>query len=159
MQTEEKIKTELVNKFNYLTDKINISRPRRIFVDVDYANFKEVFDYIVKKLDFSCLCTITGVDNLNSFGVIYHLSLPDKGIVLNLKANIDRDNPVLKSVTGYFSGAEIYERELEDMFGFKVEGLKPGNRYPLPDDWPANDHPLRKDWKNKEVPKAGGENA
>jgi hypothetical protein len=28
-----------------------------------------------------------------------------------------------------------------------VEGLVPGVRYPLPEDWPQGDHPLLKDWK------------
>ena len=48
-----------------------------------------------------------------------------------------------------FPGAELYERELVDMFGISVEGLPAGNRYPLPDDWPQGQHPLRKDWKKE----------
>jgi Ni,Fe-hydrogenase III component G len=39
-----------------------------------------------------------------------------------------------------------------DLFGMQVEGLPPGNRYPLPDDWPPNQYPLRKDWKLPEEP-------
>ena len=50
-----------------------------------------------------------------------------------------------------FPGAEPYERELADMFGIKIDGLKPGRRYPLPDDFPADQHPLRKDWKVGDV--------
>ncbi len=54
---------------------------------------------------------------------------------------------MLKTITDYFSSAEIYERELVDLLGVRVEGLKEGKRYPLPDDWPAGQYPLRKDWK------------
>ena len=46
-----------------------------------------------------------------------------------------------------YAGAQVYERELVDLFGAQVEGLPPGNRYPLTDDWPTDEHPLRKDWK------------
>jgi Ni,Fe-hydrogenase III component G len=50
-------------------------------------------------------------------------------------------------VTDRFPSAHIYERELIDLLGAKVEGLPPGNRYPLTDDWPKDQYPLRKDWK------------
>jgi len=50
-------------------------------------------------------------------------------------------------VLAIFPGAVSYEKELEDMFGIKVEGLPPGRRYPLPDDFPTDQYPLRKDWK------------
>ena len=50
-------------------------------------------------------------------------------------------------MTGKFSNAEYYEKELVDLLGFRVEGLPPGPRYPLPDDWPEGQYPLRKEWK------------
>jgi membrane-bound hydrogenase subunit beta len=50
-------------------------------------------------------------------------------------------------VTGMFPAADCYERELVDLLGFEVQGLPPGNRYPLPDGWPDGQHPLLKDWK------------
>jgi len=35
------------------------------------------------------------------------------------------------------------------MLGVQIEGLPPGKRYPLPDNWPAGQYPLRKDWKTE----------
>ncbi|MDD5679724.1 MAG: NADH-quinone oxidoreductase subunit C, partial [Candidatus Omnitrophica bacterium] len=63
---------------------------------------------------------------------------------------IPRENPAVKTVTEYFHAADAYERELTDLLGIKVEGLPPGHRYPLPDNWPAGQYPLRKDWKEGE---------
>jgi NADH-quinone oxidoreductase subunit C len=37
-----------------------------------------------------------------------------------------------------------------DLFGFKVEGLAMGNRYPLTDDWPRDAFPLRKDYAKED---------
>ena len=54
---------------------------------------------------------------------------------------------MFKTVISYFPDAEIYEREVVDLFGVTIEGLPPGNSYPLPDDWPKGQYPLRKDWK------------
>lgn len=143
---EIKIKQDLLGRFPYLGDKVRVQRGRRIYTQVDYANFTEVFEYAIHKLNFTFLCTITGLDEGEKISFIYHLTTQD-GIILNLKTSVPKGNPVLKTIIGYFRGAEIYERELVDLLGVKVEGLPEGNRYPLPDDWPLDQYPLRKDWK------------
>ncbi|MDD2679778.1 MAG: NADH-quinone oxidoreductase subunit C [Candidatus Omnitrophica bacterium] len=143
---EEEIREDLIKKFSYLEGCVNIVRPRRIAIEVSPDNFTPVFAYLAKDLQFSHLCTITGLDEPEKLGFIYHLAA-DSGVLVNLKTAVPKNNPVIKTVTPYFPGAEIYERELADLFGVKVEGLPAGHRYPLTDDWPKNEFPLRKDWK------------
>ncbi len=150
---EENIKRQLIERFGYLSNKITVQRIRRIFADIPAANFGEVFDYTVKKLDFVILDTITGLDEGATLGFIYHLA-QEKGIVLNLHISVPKENPVIKTITPTFPAADAYERELVDLLGTKVEGLPEGNRYPLPDDWPAGQYPLRKDWKPSNAGKA-----
>ena len=159
MSFEEKIKQELENKFSFLAGKITITRPRRIFLDVDINNFYKVFDYAVKQLRFPNLCAITGLDDGDKLSFIYHLG-HDNGTILNVRTSVPKENPVLKTVMNYFPSAEIYEREVVDLLGAKVEGLPEGARYPLTDDWPAGQYPLRKDWKSPaSEPEGGIENA
>lgn len=146
MTKDENVVQELVRKFSYLEGKIEIRRPRRIFLEVDHASFMEIFDFVAKTLKFPHLCTITGLDEQENLSFIYHLA-EDSGILLNIKISVPKTNPQIDTVIKYFPGAEIYERELMDLFGAKVRGLPPGHRYPLTDDWPADQFPLRKDWK------------
>lgn len=146
MSKEENIKEKLITKFPYLDGKINITRARRIFAEVDYAKFLDVFVYLKGDLGFGHLCTITGLDEGQNLSAIYHLA-NDEGILVNLKTSVLKEDPKLKTVSNHFLGAQIYERELIDLLGFKVEGLPEGNRYPLTDDWPKGEYPLRKDWK------------
>ena len=146
MPLENTIIRDLVNKFPYLGDRTKTERQRRISLFVDMARFPEVFEFAVRGMDFCMLCTITGLDEGRRIGLIYHMARED-GIVLNIKTDIPKDNPALNTVTRIFQGAEIYERELMDLLGVKVEGLLEGNRYPLSDDWPKDQYPLRKDWK------------
>lgn len=146
MTGEEKIKQELIEKFNGLKDSIVIKRERRIFVDVAREQWLQVFDYLVKNMQFSMLSAITGLDEGNTFGVIYHVSR-DGCILLNLKTRLSRENPSLDTITSYFPSADIYERELMDLLGIQVTGLGAGQHYPLADNWPKGQFPLRKDWK------------
>jgi Ni,Fe-hydrogenase III component G len=149
MSSEEKIRQELAERFGFAEDKLRIVRPRRISLDVTQAEFEKVFAFARDELKFGHLISITGLDEQSSLAFIYHLA-QDAGVVLNIKFSVDKQKPVIKTVTKYFPGAEIYERELVDLFGADVEGLGPGNRYPLTDDWPAGQHPLRKDWKQNQ---------
>lgn len=148
MFNEDGILAKLTNQFSYLADTAKIVRQKRIFAQVEYAQFAEVFDYAVKQLGFIQLSAITGLDEGDKLSFIYHLSM-DSGVMLNLKTSAPKDNPQLKTVTPYFSCADLYERELVDLLGAKVEGLKIDFRYPLTDDWPVGEFPLRKDWKSK----------
>lgn len=142
----EAIKKGLEEKFDYLAGKVVLPRERRVSVEVAPERFREVFEHAVKAMGFDSLCTITGLDEKDSLAVVYHLS-GAHGAVLNLKTRVPRDNPIIWSVTDVFPGAANYERELDDLLGFVVEGLPEGKRYPLPDEWPKDQKPLRKDWK------------
>jgi Ni,Fe-hydrogenase III component G len=148
----ENIKEDLEKTFPFLQGAVSVPRPRRIFVDVDAARVMNVFDHVVRRLGFSSLSAITGLDGGETLGVIYHLNTA-QGDVLSLKTHLPRTAPDLRTVTGTFPGADIYERELIDLLGIRVKGLMSGPRYPLPDSWPAGEFPLRKDWK--QVPHQG----
>ena len=147
MNTEEEIQQDLIKNFNFLEDKIRISRVRRIFFEVPADKLEEVLEFLMNKINFKILCTMTGLDEGITLGIIYHLARKD-GIMINMKMSVPKDNPVVKTITNYFPAAEYYEREIVDLLGAKVEGLPEGSRYPLPDGWPEGQYPLRKDWKS-----------
>ncbi len=150
METEEKILNQIKEKFNFLESSLRLQRARRLWVETPYEHFEKVLNFIVNELAFSTLCTITGLDEGEKLSAIYHLANKD-GVVVNLKTSVLKSNPVLKTISNVFPGGIIYERELVDILGFKVEGLPQGSRYPLPDDWPEGEYPLRKDWQPKEA--------
>ena len=149
MTKEETIVKDILAKFSSLEEKIVIARQRRIFIEVTLENYREIMQYMKSNMSFGMLCTITGLDMGEEFQVIYHLA-KDEGVIVSLRLNIDKKNPVVNTVTDIYEGTTLYERELIDMFGINVIGLPQGNRYPLPDGWPQDEHPLRKDWKAKD---------
>lgn len=153
MTKEEIIQQQLVAQFPAIEGKVRIQRERRIWLDVPLTIFVPVFQYAKEQLGFVAFCTLTGLDEGTNLGFLYHLAQQRSGIVLNIKITTSKSIPVIPTVTDFFPSAELAEREVEDLFGAKVEGLPPGQHYPLPDGWPENDHPLLKDWK----PPAGKE--
>ena len=158
MSEEDNIKQQLVEKLGLPADKITVQRQRRIWAEVQADDFARVFTCAVEQMGFVILATITGLDEGANLGVFYHLAR-ENGIILNLHISVPKDKPVIKTISTRFPAADAYERELVDLLGFQVEGLPPGNRYPLPDGWPAGQYPLRKDWKSDSVMKKEAENA
>jgi len=146
MTNEEKIKKELAERFGFSTEQICVGRERRVCIELPYDQFRRVFEHAVKNMAFRHLCTITGLDEGASLALIYHVAHAD-GTVLSLKTRIPTATPVLQTILDIFPGGLIYERELVDLLGVRVDGLPEGHRYPLPEGWPTGQHPLRKDWK------------
>jgi Ni,Fe-hydrogenase III component G len=152
LSKELQLQHELTNKFASLKDNVKINRVRRMWVHVPAEQLGEIFDYVVKTMKFPILGAITGLDEGPTLGLIYHLAR-ENGIVLNLSVSVPKENPVLQTVTPYFPAADVYEREVIDLLGFKIQGLPAGDRYPLTDDWPVGQYPLRKDWKPEQMKK------
>ncbi|HBA59211.1 MAG TPA: proton-conducting membrane transporter [Elusimicrobia bacterium] len=146
---EEKIKAGLEAKFPGVVTNASVQRKNRVWAEAATEKLPEVLEWL-KAEGFIYLSTITGFDEGENFGAFYHLS--GHGMVASIKVKTPKTNPALPSVLPVFPVATSYERELEDMFGIKVQGLPPGRRYPLPDDFPTDQYPLRKDWTDANLP-------
>ena len=92
--------------------------------------------------------SITGVDWIkeNQMGVIYDFSRYDFDTCrVVIRTRLDRNNPVVPTITGIYAGANWHERETHDFFGIKFEGHPHLIPLLLPED--ADFHPLLKDFK------------
>lgn len=144
LEREEKIKAALEKEFKGAVSGARVQRRNRVWAEAQPAKLPEVAAWL-KAGGFDHLATVTGFDEGENLGAFYHFT--DFKMIVNIKVNAPRANPVIPTVLGPFPGVMSYERELADMFGIKIEGLPPGRRYPLPDDFPTDQYPLRKDWK------------
>jgi NADH-quinone oxidoreductase subunit C/D len=98
-------------------------------------------------LGYDYLSAVTGVDYLpeGKMEVVYHIRKSTGGAPLVLKAQLDRQNPVISSIVPVYPGAEFQEREAWDLLGIKFEGHPDLRRILM---WEGfSGHPLRKDWK------------
>ena len=96
-------------------------------------------------LDFNFLNSISAVDYINHFEVIYHLTSMNKQHTAIIKTRLDgREELSLPSVYHLWRGADFQEREIWDLMGISFTGHPNMKRIML---WEGFDgHPLRKDY-------------
>lgn len=92
---------------------------------------------------------LCGVDGEDHFEVVYQLSSLRGPQLLRVKAIVDRENPVIDSVTRIWEGANYLEREAFDMFGIKFKGHPNLKRIYMWDDFEG--YPLRKDYVTEPI--------
>ena len=90
----------------------------------------------------SRLCTITALDNGVDVGLIYHMAI--KGLVLNIKVVVPKEESEVASVTSIIPGAISAEREIWDLFQIKFQGITDSRAYIAPYEWREVKAPLRK---------------
>ncbi|MEO6197630.1 MAG: NADH-quinone oxidoreductase subunit C [Dehalococcoidia bacterium] len=96
---------------------------------------------------FKFLSSLTAVDRMEWFEVVYHLeSFRTNRITVIKVQSSDRDDPVVPSVVPVWPGAQLQEREAYDLMGIRFEGNPDLRRIFLWDGFAG--FPLRKDWLN-----------
>ena len=96
-------------------------------------------------LDFNFLNSISAVDYIDHFEVVYHLTSLNKRHTAIVKTRLDgRDDLTLPSVYHLWRGADFQERESWDLMGISFSGHPNMKRIML---WEGFEgHPLRKDY-------------
>ena len=96
-------------------------------------------------LDFKFLNSISAVDYIDHFELVYHLTSFSKKHAAIVKTRLNgRDGLSLPSVYHLWRGADFQEREIWDLMGIHFEGHPNMKRIML---WEGFEgHPLRKDY-------------
>jgi len=114
------------------------------------------------EFDMNMLMDLTAVDGLEMqwqprFEMVYHFYSLFKNHRLRVKIKVDEKNPVVPSLTSFWSIANWFEREVWDMFGIRFEGHPNMKRILMYEEFSG--HPLRKDYPvNKRQPLIGPTN-
>ena len=136
-----------------LSERVGAAVPHSVVASVDGVLFVEPakiadvagFMKSDSRLDFNFLNSISAVDYINHFEVVYHLTSMNKRHTTIVKTRLDgRDELTLPSVYHLWRGADFQEREIWDLMGISFAGHPNLKRIML---WEGFDgHPLRKDY-------------
>ncbi|MEI8389462.1 MAG: NADH-quinone oxidoreductase subunit C [bacterium] len=97
---------------------------------------------------FNMLFSVSGLDRVDCFEVVYNFYSTVFHKKLLLKVNLEKENPGVESLCGLYSAADWHERETYDLLGINFYNHPNLERILLPKDWIG--HPLRKDYVNKD---------
>jgi NADH/F420H2 dehydrogenase subunit C len=97
-------------------------------------------------LGFDYLFCLTCIDWKTHFTMVYHLSSTTYRHDLVVKVKLDRDNPAIDTLCSIWPAAELFEREVYEMFGVHFNNHPDLRKLILPDDW--NGYPMRKDYED-----------
>ena len=101
--------------------------------------------------DYKMLGSLTAVDYVEYFEVVYHLTSISRNATAVLKAQVyGRDDVSLPSVSGVWRGAVLQEREAWDLMGVAFDGHPDLKRILT---WEGfQGHPLRRDYLEPPLP-------
>jgi len=101
--------------------------------------------------DFDLLSSLTAVDYVEYFEIVYHLTSIARNASAVLKARVyGREAPALPSVVGVWQGADLQEREAFDLMGVTFTG-HPNLKRMLT--WEGfQGYPLRRDYLEPPLP-------
>ena len=138
---------KLREKLGNLIKDIKVHNERRIYITVKKEDIKKAVDIVFNDMG-ARYQIVTGVDNFDSFELLYHFSFDKEGgVIVSLRTFLERENPEIESLASLIPGIAWIEREIWELLGINFAGHPNLKHLLLRDDWPEGYYPLRKEVK------------
>jgi NADH:ubiquinone oxidoreductase subunit C len=99
-----------------------------------------------QKMAMDYLFCLTCVDWETHLTMVYHLSATSHRQSIVIKVNLERNSPVIETVSDIWRTAEFHEREVFEMFGVTFTNHPDLRKLILTDDFEG--YPMRKDFED-----------
>ena len=116
-----------------------------LMVQVPAENWKNIARKLITERNLDFLFCVTCVDFKTHLTMVYHLRSMQTDETVVIKIQLDRDQPVVATVSDIWRTAEFHEREAFEMFGVQFTGHPDLRKLILPDDFEG--FPMRKDFE------------
>jgi NADH/F420H2 dehydrogenase subunit C len=150
VEEAQEVKHELLDtlksKFGEKILEAKLRRPRRLQVRIKGEDLYPVAEFL-KNSGFDHLSCISGVDYEDRIEAVYHIWSYPRGELMQINAELPRENPEIASLVPLYRAADWHEREAYDMVGIIFKGHPNLKRMLLPESFKG--HPLRKDFKTE----------
>lgn len=117
-----------------------------LMVQVPALNWKNIARKLITERNLDFLFCVTCVDFKTHLTMVYHLRSMQTDETVVIKIQLDRDQPVVATVSDIWRTAEFHEREAFEMFGVQFTGHPDLRKLILPDDFEG--FPMRKDFED-----------
>jgi len=137
---------ELKEKLGDKIKKIESPNRKRIYITLDKNDIIDGAKFVFNDIGARYIVA-TGIENFDSFEILYHFSYDKEGIVISLRVYLDKEKPEIESLTKVIPGISYIEREIWELLGINFLGHPNLKHFLLPEDWPEGKYPLRKSSK------------
>ena len=144
--TKAKILEGIKKQFGKRIKKIFDKSERRVYIDIDKKDIKNITEFIFKDLE-ARFNTASAVDTPKYIEIVYHFSFDELALVVSIRTFVDKNKCEIDSLTPIMKGAGWIEREIHELFGIHFNGNPDLRHLLLPDDWPKDKFPLRRSCK------------
>ncbi len=131
------------------------SSGEEIYFEVRLEKVPAVAVFIQQKLNGNLVSMFAGderVINGGNFSLYYVFAQRREGLFIIIKSWVPEKNPVFPSITKTIHTANLYEREIKDLFGLYPDGHPDLRSLVFHNNWPENLYPLRKDCNLRQKP-------
>jgi NADH-quinone oxidoreductase subunit C len=137
------------SKFNVLNSQVQ--RANLAFVSLKANQVVDAVTCLRDTEGYHHLVMISAVDFIerDTFQLTYLLHNYQNNSDIGLRTEIDRDKPVMESIHHLWAAAQVYQRELREMFGIDFPGSPRLNEPMMLEGWQEMP-PMRRDFKTKE---------
>jgi len=145
---EKRLERELPEKIGVDLIDFKIKQEGLVSIKVNKAVILKLARILRDTYGFDHLSVITAVDWKDRFELVYHIRSYQNYCMMEIKADIPKDDTLVYSVSRIWRGANWHEREAYDMMGIAFRGHPDHRRIFLPQDFKY--FPLRKDFQMEE---------
>lgn len=131
-----------------------VQRPNLAFVTLKKNVAVQAITYLRDVEGFRHLVMISAVDYIeqNMFQLTYILHNYQLHSDIAVRVELDRENPVMDSLHHLWAAAQVYQREIKEMFGIGFPGSPRVDEPMILEGW-DNIPPMRKEFDTKNIQK------
>jgi NADH:ubiquinone oxidoreductase subunit C len=137
---------------NELVESVEIFEETRVLIRPKNEKIVEAAEVLRDEYDYVIPIGAGAIDypEESRMEMNYYVNNPDSDFIVVYRVNVDRENPMLPSMTKVWEAMSFHERETKEMFGIEFENHP--NLVPLllPPDWKGG-YPLRKDFQVEDI--------
>lgn len=144
--TREEILQEMRRRFEDSIVVVLDKSYTRVYIEIKPEAIVPISEYLFR--DLAARFNIaSGVDTRTCIEILYHFTLEEINLLISLRVKLDRQAPVIDSLTPSFEAANWIEREIHELLGVEFKNHPDMRRLLLPESWPEGVYPLRRDYQ------------
>jgi NADH:ubiquinone oxidoreductase subunit C len=142
---KELIIKELEKKFRLDILGATTRNKKRITIGINPVSLITVTQFLLKEKGFRFIIA-SALHTKKGFEILYHFSLDQEGLVLNLHVILDTKNPEIESLSNMLEAANWIEREMHELFGIDFLNHPNQEKFLSEGNWAEGVYPYRKEF-------------